>query len=58
MLVCTAMELNSGEEQSRSGVRHVVVALDGQLEAACFLMGIETISPRAFVQLFASSPLP
>ena len=58
MVVCTALELNFKENQVNSGVRHVVVAIDGQLEAACFTMGIERISPKAFVQLYASTPLP
>ena len=57
MVVCTALLLNHREDQSGSGVRHVVVAVDGQLEAACFTLGVERISPRAFVQLFASTPL-
>ena len=58
MVVCTALELNEQERRTGTGFRHVVVARDGQLEAACFLMGIDRISPAAFVQVFASTPLP
>ncbi len=57
MVVCTALELNKIERRVESGVRHVVVAVDGQLEAACFTFGIDRISPNAFVQLFGSAPL-
>lgn len=57
MVACTALALNNQAKHSNSDTRYVVVATDGELEAACFVLGIERISPRAFVQLFASTKI-
>ncbi len=57
MVVCAALELNSQFESRGMEARYVVVALDSQLEAACFTFAIDRLSPNAFVQLFASTDL-
>ena len=57
MVVCSALALTESALESNDNTEFVVVATDGQLEAACFAMGIQRLSPSAFVHTFASLAL-
>lgn len=57
MVTCAALELYERARSSKDHTDFVVVATDGQLEAACFALGIQRLSPAAFVHTFASMAL-